>query len=342
MGSPDANARSPSTVMTVTPPSPIARQDPSDHTAAARSSMPTRITSSDGRPCERRPDPLAAERTRSAGGRRRSARRRAPRGTAARRSPGRRPRISVHAPSAIAPADDPGQRGAGAPRLDDRVPHRRAERARPARYPDLRPPGRRTVPLSRPAPRSSANAPGSSSRDRAARRRRDRTSRTTRAHARPRDPADAVRRPWRSRTPDLPPRPRPATRPAARCPGAVRRHPRARGVRPCAQRTAGRGSAPETYAGSMPSLYEMTADVPFVAPVMVGAFDGWIDASSAATSAAATARRERRGRRAVRRATRSTTTGPGVRCSTWSTARSRGWNGRSSRSGASRPVADTC
>ena len=33
----------------------------------------------------------------------------------------------------------------------------------------------------------------------------------------------------------------------------------------------------------MPSLYEMTADVPFVAPVMVGAFDGWIDASAAAT-----------------------------------------------------------
>jgi PAC2 family len=39
--------------------------------------------------------------------------------------------------------------------------------------------------------------------------------------------------------------------------------------------------------GCMPSLYEMTADVPFVAPVMVGAFDGWIDASAAATSAAA-------------------------------------------------------
>ncbi len=50
MGSPDANARSPSVVMTVTPPSPIARQDPSDHTAAARSSMPRRITSSEGRP----------------------------------------------------------------------------------------------------------------------------------------------------------------------------------------------------------------------------------------------------------------------------------------------------
>jgi PAC2 family len=43
-----------------------------------------------------------------------------------------------------------------------------------------------------------------------------------------------------------------------------------------------------TYAGTVPSLYEMTADVPFVAPVMVGAFDGWIDASAAATSAAAT------------------------------------------------------
>ena len=36
----------------------------------------------------------------------------------------------------------------------------------------------------------------------------------------------------------------------------------------------------------MPSLYEMAADVPFVAPVMVGAFDGWIDASGAATAAA--------------------------------------------------------
>ena len=41
-----------------------------------------------------------------------------------------------------------------------------------------------------------------------------------------------------------------------------------------------------TYAGWMPSLYEMAADVPFVAPVMVGAFDGWIDASGAATAAA--------------------------------------------------------
>jgi len=38
----------------------------------------------------------------------------------------------------------------------------------------------------------------------------------------------------------------------------------------------------------MPSLYEMTADEPFMAPVMVGAFDGWIDASAAATAAAAT------------------------------------------------------
>jgi PAC2 family len=38
----------------------------------------------------------------------------------------------------------------------------------------------------------------------------------------------------------------------------------------------------------MPSLYEMTADIPFVAPVMIGAFDGWIDASAAATSAATT------------------------------------------------------
>ena len=36
----------------------------------------------------------------------------------------------------------------------------------------------------------------------------------------------------------------------------------------------------------MPSLYEMAADVPFVAPVMIGAFDGWIDASGAATAAA--------------------------------------------------------
>ena len=36
----------------------------------------------------------------------------------------------------------------------------------------------------------------------------------------------------------------------------------------------------------MPSLYEMAADVPFVAPVMIGAFDGWIDASGAAAAAA--------------------------------------------------------
>lgn len=33
-------------------------------------------------------------------------------------------------------------------------------------------------------------------------------------------------------------------------------------------------------------LYEMTGDVPFVAPVLIAAFDGWIDASSAATGAA--------------------------------------------------------
>ncbi len=35
------------------------------------------------------------------------------------------------------------------------------------------------------------------------------------------------------------------------------------------------------------SLYEMIADVPFVEPVLIAAFDGWIDASSAATGAAA-------------------------------------------------------
>ncbi|MEP6972787.1 MAG: PAC2 family protein [Actinomycetota bacterium] len=36
----------------------------------------------------------------------------------------------------------------------------------------------------------------------------------------------------------------------------------------------------------MASLYELTADEPFVAPVLIGAFDGWIDASGAATMAA--------------------------------------------------------
>jgi len=35
-------------------------------------------------------------------------------------------------------------------------------------------------------------------------------------------------------------------------------------------------------------LYEMVADVPFVAPVLIGAFDGWIDASGASTGAADT------------------------------------------------------
>jgi len=40
--------------------------------------------------------------------------------------------------------------------------------------------------------------------------------------------------------------------------------------------------------GPVPPLYEMTADVPFIEPVLIGAFDGWIDASGAATSAAAT------------------------------------------------------
>lgn len=38
----------------------------------------------------------------------------------------------------------------------------------------------------------------------------------------------------------------------------------------------------------MASLYETTADEPFVAPVLIGAFDGWIDASGAATMAAST------------------------------------------------------
>jgi Archaeal enzymes of ATP-grasp superfamily len=33
-------------------------------------------------------------------------------------------------------------------------------------------------------------------------------------------------------------------------------------------------------------LYEMTADVPFVAPVLIAAFDGWIDAASAASTTA--------------------------------------------------------
>jgi hypothetical protein len=57
----------------------------------------------------------------------------------------------------------------------------------------------------------------------------------------------------------------------------------------CHQRSVRRAANERpTYAWSMPSLYEMTADIPFVAPVMVGAFDGWIDASAAATSAAAT------------------------------------------------------
>jgi PAC2 family protein len=39
---------------------------------------------------------------------------------------------------------------------------------------------------------------------------------------------------------------------------------------------------------SMAPLYETTADEPFVAPVLIGAFDGWIDASGAATMAATT------------------------------------------------------
>ena len=38
----------------------------------------------------------------------------------------------------------------------------------------------------------------------------------------------------------------------------------------------------------MAPLYETTADEPFVAPVLIGAFDGWIDASGAATTAATT------------------------------------------------------
>ncbi len=36
------------------------------------------------------------------------------------------------------------------------------------------------------------------------------------------------------------------------------------------------------------ALYELTADVPFIAPVLIGAFDGWIDASGASTGAATT------------------------------------------------------
>jgi hypothetical protein len=36
------------------------------------------------------------------------------------------------------------------------------------------------------------------------------------------------------------------------------------------------------------AMYEMTGDVPFVEPVMIAAFDGWIDASGASTAAAST------------------------------------------------------
>ena len=36
------------------------------------------------------------------------------------------------------------------------------------------------------------------------------------------------------------------------------------------------------------AIYEMTGDVPFVEPVMIAAFDGWIDASGASTAAAST------------------------------------------------------
>ena len=42
----------------------------------------------------------------------------------------------------------------------------------------------------------------------------------------------------------------------------------------------------------MASLYETTGDEPFVAPVLIGAFDGWIDASGAATMAATTLARK--------------------------------------------------
>ena len=36
------------------------------------------------------------------------------------------------------------------------------------------------------------------------------------------------------------------------------------------------------------TMYELTGDVPFVEPVMIAAFDGWIDASGASTAAAST------------------------------------------------------
>jgi hypothetical protein len=39
---------------------------------------------------------------------------------------------------------------------------------------------------------------------------------------------------------------------------------------------------------TMMTMYELTGDVPFVEPVMIAAFDGWIDASGASTAAAST------------------------------------------------------
>ena len=314
-------------VMTVTPPSPIARQDPSDHTAAARSSMPRRITSSDGRPSSAdvthsRPNVAKCGSTATFGTSPSASRYRRS------RSPGTRPRISVHRPMRHGAGRRSRQRRAAiaTPR---RSPARPANRpTRRERCPGRRPPDRRTGP-------SFASA-AVSARTRLRLRFRTGSSTTSRPNRANHSCACATASSGRCRaaavaTTYAGPSPAAAAS-SASCgslPGCSSSPPTsARG--PAMRRSLRRAaSGRPTYAWSMPSLYEMAADIPFVAPVMVGAFDGWIDASGAATSAAATARRERRGRREVRRATRCTTTAPGGPCSTWSTARSRGWSGRS-------------
>ena len=157
---------------------------------------------------------------------RRAAPRRARPVAAPRQSPGRRSRIDVHAPRAIAPGGRSREGGPAAPRLDDRRPHGRARQGRRARSRDRRPPGRR-IGRSAPAPppwpsRRRAGAPPAAPGPRGRALRTTTRARRTASSGRCRPAAVAS-------TKAGPPRPPPpGSGPAPRCPGGVRRRRPAR------------------------------------------------------------------------------------------------------------------
>ena len=141
--------------------------DPHEHHVVGRSSL------------EHRRAPTHGRTSRSAGARRSPAPARARRDSRRRRSPGYRATDQRPLPHGHGAGGRSGERRARSPRRDDRVPRRTSSATRPARCRDRRPPDRRTGRVRR-APRCPANAPASGSGP-AARRRPDRTGRTTRA-----------------------------------------------------------------------------------------------------------------------------------------------------------------